>query len=69
MALRLSEERTPSSCLLRGVVLTRFTQNEAWATSQLILFAPDAPIEPKLFAAQTFRSKVHSLAFLTRKDK
>ncbi|GAA6029887.1 hypothetical protein JCM8097_009154 [Rhodosporidiobolus ruineniae] len=32
--------------------------NEAWATSQLILFAPDAPVEPKLFAAQTFRSKI-----------
>ncbi|GAA5857671.1 hypothetical protein JCM8547_004324 [Rhodosporidiobolus lusitaniae] len=32
--------------------------NEAWATSQLILFAPDAPVEPKLFAAQTFRTKV-----------
>ncbi|GAA5966217.1 hypothetical protein JCM21900_003336 [Sporobolomyces salmonicolor] len=32
--------------------------NEAWATSQLILFAPDAPVEPKLFAAQTFRTKI-----------
>ncbi|SCV72869.1 BQ2448_4406 [Microbotryum intermedium] len=32
--------------------------NEAWATSHLILFAPDAPIEPKLFAAQTFRTKI-----------
>ncbi|GAA5979043.1 hypothetical protein JCM5350_004214 [Sporobolomyces pararoseus] len=32
--------------------------NEAWATSQLILFAADAPIEPKLFAAQTFRMKI-----------
>ncbi|GAA5883264.1 hypothetical protein JCM3774_001788 [Rhodotorula dairenensis] len=32
--------------------------NEAWATSQMILFAPDAPIEPKLFAAQTFRNKI-----------
>ncbi|GAA6059173.1 hypothetical protein JCM10212_005518 [Sporobolomyces blumeae] len=32
--------------------------NEAWATSQLILFAPDAPVEPKLFAAQTFRMKI-----------
>ncbi|BGP37073.1 Nuclear import receptor [Rhodotorula kratochvilovae] len=32
--------------------------NEAWGTSQLILFAPDAPVEPKLFAAQTFRTKI-----------
>ncbi|KDE02798.1 hypothetical protein MVLG_06657 [Microbotryum lychnidis-dioicae p1A1 Lamole] len=32
--------------------------NEAWATSHLILIAPDAPIEPKLFAAQTFRTKI-----------
>ncbi|GAA5924291.1 mRNA transport regulator MTR10 [Sporobolomyces koalae] len=32
--------------------------NEAWATSQLILFAEDAPVEPKLFAAQTFRMKI-----------
>lgn len=39
-------------------------QNEAWATSQLILFAADAPIEPKLFAAQTFRMKV-SCSFST----
>lgn len=31
---------------------------EAWSTSQMILFAPDAPIEPKLFAAQTFRNKI-----------
>ncbi|KAK4051285.1 Nuclear import receptor [Microbotryomycetes sp. JL221] len=31
---------------------------EAWATAQLILFAPDAPTEPKLFAAQTFRQKI-----------
>lgn len=37
---------------------TNLQQNEAWATSQLILFAPDAPLEPKLFAAQTFRNKV-----------
>lgn len=35
-------------------------QTEAWATSQMILFAPDAPIEPKLFAAQTFRNKVRA---------
>ncbi|KAM0745613.1 ARM repeat-containing protein [Meredithblackwellia eburnea MCA 4105] len=32
--------------------------NEAWATAQLLLFAPDAPLEAKLFGAQTFRSKV-----------
>ncbi|GAA5914269.1 hypothetical protein JCM6882_003675 [Rhodosporidiobolus microsporus] len=32
--------------------------NEAWATSQTILFATDAAIEPKLFAAQTFRTKI-----------
>ncbi|BGP13168.1 hypothetical protein JCM10213_000252 [Rhodosporidiobolus nylandii] len=31
--------------------------NEAWATSQVILFA-DAPVEAKLFAAQTFRNKI-----------
>lgn len=35
-------------------------QTEAWSTSQMILFAPDAPIEPKLFAAQTFRNKVRA---------
>ncbi|KAK4704603.1 transportin-3, partial [Phenoliferia sp. Uapishka_3] len=32
--------------------------NEAWSTAQLILFAPDAPVETKLFAAQTFRTKI-----------
>ncbi|KAM0788019.1 hypothetical protein ACM66B_006218 [Microbotryomycetes sp. NB124-2] len=32
--------------------------NDAWATAQVILFAPDAPAEPKLFAAQTFRQKI-----------
>ncbi|GAA5991442.1 hypothetical protein JCM10908_005703 [Rhodotorula pacifica] len=32
--------------------------DEAWATSQMILFAPDAPLETKLFAAQTFRNKI-----------
>ncbi|KAJ8296639.1 hypothetical protein OF846_000989 [Rhodotorula toruloides] len=41
--------------------------NEAWATAQMILFAPDAPLEPKLFAAQTFRTKVGGLAHLERR--
>ncbi|KAL8287694.1 hypothetical protein RQP46_003552 [Phenoliferia psychrophenolica] len=31
---------------------------EAWSTAQLILFAPNAPLETKLFAAQTFRTKI-----------
>ncbi|KAI5479719.1 mRNA transport regulator (Mtr10) [Pseudohyphozyma bogoriensis] len=39
--------------------LSDFQKSEAaWSTAQLILFAPDAPVEPKLFAAQTFRTKI-----------
>ena len=33
-------------------------QPEAWTTANTILTAPDASLEPKVFAAQTFRSKV-----------
>jgi transportin-3 len=33
-------------------------QDPAWATAQLLLFAPEAPLEAKLFGAQTFRTKV-----------
>ncbi|KAK0464917.1 armadillo-type protein [Desarmillaria tabescens] len=32
--------------------------SEAWATSNVLLLSPDAPSAAKLFAAQTFRSKV-----------
>ncbi|KAK0478249.1 armadillo-type protein [Armillaria novae-zelandiae] len=32
--------------------------SEAWATSNVLLLSPDAPPAAKLFAAQTFRSKV-----------
>jgi len=33
-------------------------QDPAWASAQLLLFAPEAPLEAKLFGAQTFRTKV-----------
>lgn len=32
--------------------------DEAWITADLVLKSPEAPIECKLFAAQTFRSKI-----------
>lgn len=35
-------------------------QDAAWSTAQLILFADEAPLETKLFAAQTFRTKVRA---------
>ncbi|CAD6580039.1 MAG: Nuclear import receptor [Cyphobasidiales sp. Tagirdzhanova-0007] len=35
-------------------------EREAWETANLILTSPDAPLEPKLFAAQTFRTKASS---------
>ncbi|KIK28382.1 hypothetical protein PISMIDRAFT_580037 [Pisolithus microcarpus 441] len=31
---------------------------EAWSTCNVLLLSPDAPVAAKLFAAQTFRSKV-----------
>jgi transportin-3 len=31
---------------------------EAWSTASLILSAPDAPVEAKMFAGQTFKSKI-----------
>lgn len=35
-----------------------YLQPEAWETANVILSSPEAPPEPKLFAAQTFRAKV-----------
>ncbi|CEH14085.1 Nuclear transport regulator [Ceraceosorus bombacis] len=34
------------------------SQNEAWETANALLLAQELPLEPRLFAAQTFRSKV-----------
>ncbi|TFK30359.1 mRNA transport regulator [Coprinopsis marcescibilis] len=36
----------------------RLTQPEAWAACNVLLQSPDSPVPAKLFAAQTFRSKV-----------
>lgn len=34
---------------------------EAWQTANSLLLAQDLPLEPRLFAAQTFRTKVGAL--------
>ena len=33
-------------------------QPEAWETANALLLSQDLPVEPRLFAAQTFRNKV-----------
>lgn len=39
-------------------------QPEAWETANVILSSADAPAEPKLFAAQTFRAKASCIIFI-----
>lgn len=39
-------------------------QPEAWQTANSLLLAQDLPIEPRLFAAQTFRTKVSVIEVL-----
>ncbi|KAJ3574083.1 hypothetical protein NP233_g2008 [Leucocoprinus birnbaumii] len=38
--------------------------SEAWATCNVLLLSPDAPDPAKLFAAQTFRTKVRCVGFI-----
>lgn len=44
--------RSPSNVALHHI------QTEAWQTANSLLVAQDLPLEPRLFAAQTFRAKV-----------
>ena len=52
---RVSEKGASSFSLL-ALLLTR--EPEAWTSANLILRSKDLPLEPRLFAAQTFRTKV-----------
>ena len=55
----MSHDETPADVL-------QYDQPEAWETANVILASSDAPAEPKLFAAQTFRTKVSSSCRTTR---
>lgn len=50
-------QRLTSSCS-NVYSIPQSLQPEAWETANVILSSPEAPPEPKLFAAQTFRAKV-----------
>lgn len=47
---------------------TQLHQQSAWSTAGQILATLEAPLEPKLFAAQTFKTKVQLLSPSIRAD-
>lgn len=59
-ALRLGEK----PLLIWSYRLVCVQQPEAWQTANSLLLAQDLPIEPRLFAAQTFRTKVSVIEVL-----